>query len=431
MLIRIFNPLKLRNKREKKELTVKIQESTNCKAESTFSGRPDDDDIITSLNSDVNVRETVWHADENRLVARKHFVPRKRSLPYSVGSFGKLLKAYGRLVSFIALYLAIVTNVLGGLANITRYGKKSTVGNSDSLPRSESSGDYSCCHYSLSIFRKCLDNILRFNKELWSYGIIYPIWKKNKPFRKGKEELWKLGNTLIFRLVIAMSWLRNLQLGNVCKETFCLRSGNVAKTFLAGKCFRAYLRLFADFCAPCCVYSYIYTVNLEFEDKFKRIYDYIYLYIYDLYCYQLSYEWASYPGGLAVKTYTLVYFSSKASLLMIKSHDKYQSIDLIGLAHVEKAYSKNRLILVHNRSYWRELRPLVTPWAWCIKEGIEPWRVQKWPFLSHVQVSLLPLSLLSFSCSAVLLLFYYYCYYYLLCLFACKGYYNSDKQTWS
>ena len=30
MLIRICNPLKLRNKREKKELTVKIQESTNC-----------------------------------------------------------------------------------------------------------------------------------------------------------------------------------------------------------------------------------------------------------------------------------------------------------------------------------------------------------------------------------------------------------------
>ena len=104
MLIRIFNPLKLRNKREKK-LTVKIQESTNCKAESTFSGRPDDDDIISSLNSDVNVRETVWHADENRLVARKRFIPRRRSLSYSVGSFGKLLKEYDGLVSFIALYL--------------------------------------------------------------------------------------------------------------------------------------------------------------------------------------------------------------------------------------------------------------------------------------------------------------------------------------
>ena len=250
MLIRICNPLKLRNKREKKELTVKIQESMNCKAESTFSGRPDDDDIITSLNSDVNVRETVWHADENRRVTGKHFIPRKRSLSYSVGSFGKLLKAYGGLVSFIVLHPAIIANVLGGITNIIRYGKKSTVGNSGSLPHSESSR-YDSCLYSLSILRKCLDNILRFNKELWPYGIIYPIWKENKPFRKGKEELWKLGNTLIFRLIIAMSWLRNLQLGNVCKETFCIRSGKVAKTFLAGKCFRAYLRLFADFCASC------------------------------------------------------------------------------------------------------------------------------------------------------------------------------------
>ena len=95
------------------------------------------------------------------------------------------------------------------------------------------------------------------------------------------------------------------------------------------------------------------------------------------------------------RIYTLVYFSSKASLLMIKSHDKYQSIVLIGLAHVEKAYSEIRSISVHNRSYWRELRPLVTPWAWCIKEGIEPWRVQKRFNPSHVQVSLLPLSLSS------------------------------------
>ena len=175
---------------------------------------------------------------------------------------------------------------------------------------------------------------------------------------------------------------------------------------MAGKCFRAYLCLFADFCASCRVYSYIYTVNLEFEDKFKGFYDYIYLYIYDFYRRRLSYEWASYPEALSVKTYTLVYFSSKASLLMIKSHDKYQSIILIGLAYVEKAYSKIRSISVHNRSYWRELQPLVAPWAWCIKEGTEPWRVQKRPFLSHVQVSLLPLCLSSPS----LALFCFYCF---------------------
>ena len=243
--------------------------------ENALPGRPDDDDIIASLKSDVNLRETVWDVDVNRLVARKHFIPRKRSLSYSVGSFGKFLKAYSGLVSFIALYLAIIANVLGGLTNIIWYGKKSTAGNSGSLSQSESSRNVSSS-YSFSIFRKCLNNILRFNKELWSYGIIYLIWRENKSFRKKKEELWKLG----IRLVIAMTWLRNLQLGNVYRETFGIRSGNVVKTFLAGKCFRAYLRLFADFCASCRVDSYIYTVNLEFEDKFKRIYDHIYLYIY-------------------------------------------------------------------------------------------------------------------------------------------------------
>ena len=230
MLIHIFDPLELRNNREKESICENKRSTNYREAESTFSGTPDDDGMITSSNSDVTIREAVWHADETRLVAGKSFEPREQLLPYSVKSFKEALKVYGKIVTFITLYLTVVTNVLGGLTNIIRYGKKSTVGNSDSLPRSESSrGD--SCPYSFSIFRKCLDNILGFNQELWLYVIIYPIWKKNKLFRNGKEELWKLGNTLIFRLVIAMSWLRNLQLGNVCRETFGLRSGNVEKTF--------------------------------------------------------------------------------------------------------------------------------------------------------------------------------------------------------
>ena len=71
---------------------------------------------------------------------------------------------------------------------------------------------------------------------------------------------------------------------------------------------------------------------------------------------------------------------------------------------MEKAYSGNRLFLEHNRPYWRELRPLATPWAWCIKEGTDPWKGQKRALLSHVQVSQLPLSLLSPS----LALLYFY-----------------------
>ena len=129
---------------------------------------------------------------------------------------------------------------------------------------------------------------------------------------------------------------------------------------------------------------------------------YIYIYIYNSCRLRLSCKWASYPLAFAVKLYTLVYFSSKASLLMIKSHKKYQSIDLIGLALVEKAYAKNRSFLNHNRSYWRELRPLVTPWPWCIKEGTEPWRGQIGFSCLMSKVSLLPLSLPSPSLALVL-----------------------------
>ena len=61
---------------------------------------------------------------------------------------------------------------------------------------------------------------------------------------------------------------------------------------------------------------------------------------------------------------------------MIKSYKKYQSINLIGLAPWEKAYTKNRPFTSHNGSNWRELRPLVTPWTWPIKEGTESWKGQ-------------------------------------------------------
>ena len=421
MYIRILKPLEIR--KEKEELTFKSQESTNCqKAESRHPGSATDDgikcdDIIASSNSDVTIRDTLWNAGVNRLIARKLFVPRKRSLTYSVGSFKRSLRACIRIITIVMLFVAITTSMLGGLINNRRCERKSTVGTSASLPRFESSRSYSC-YSSLSILRKFLANILGSDKELWPCVIIDTNWKDNKRLKRRKEILQKSRNTRIFRPVTALAWLRNLRFGNVAKETFCLRSGNVAKeTFLAGKCLSAYLCLFADFWASHLCGLDTYTGNLELNDNFKIFYGHIYLYIYDVYRSWVSYNWATYPEAFSVKTYTLVYFSSKASLLMIKSHDKYQSIVLIGLAHVEKAYSEIRSISVHNRSHWRELRPLVTPWAWCIKEGIEPWRFQKRFIPSHVQVSLLPLSLSSpslalfcFCCFIIIIIIYYYVY---------------------
>ena len=200
--------------------------------------------------------------------------------------------------------------------------------------------------------------------------------------------------------------LRNLRVGNVSKETFGLRSGNIMETFAAGKRYEICLSPFSDLCASCRTQLRSLLINLEFRKRFKVIYVYIYLYIYRLCHCMLSCKWASSLEIFVIKMYTLVYFSSKVILLMIKSHKKNQCINLIGLAHVGKGYSGNRLFLAHNRPYWRELRPLVTPWAWSIKEGTDPWKGQKRALLSLCpgkSTSSLSLSSLSFSCSFVLL----------------------------
>ena len=145
-----------------------------------------------------------------------------------------------------------------------------------------------------------------------------------------------------------------------------------ARTFLAGKRLATYIFLFADFWASSVYYFDAYMVNLELDDNFKVFYDLIYLHIYNVYRSWASCDWATYPEAILVKMYTLVYFSSKIIVLMIKSHDKYQSLILIGLDHAGKAYSGNWSVSVHYRSHWRGWQPLVTPWACCIKEGIEP-----------------------------------------------------------
>ena len=150
--------------------------------------------------------------------------------------------------------------------------------------------------------------------------------------------------------------------------------------FLVGKRSIIYIFPSADFCAFQVYYFDTYTVNLELDDNFKVFFDLVYLYIFAFYRSWPSCNWATYSSDIS---YTLVYFSLNWIDSVIRSHDKYQSLILIGLARAEKPSSGNRSILVHYRSYWRELRPLVTPWADCIKEGIEPRIFQKRFMPSH------------------------------------------------
>ena len=250
----------------------------------------------------------------------------------------------------------------------------------------------------------CLSNIWEYKHRLWLLLIIDGLWRRDKVFKNKDKGIYQL----TFRLVVARPWLRKLLLGNVCGRNVSVRIGNTGNTFMVGKVIRAYLCPYSDLWASCHVYLCKDAEILALYYKIKSFCAFIYLYIRKFLRFRLSCKWASFPLAFAVKLHTLVYFSSKASLLMIKSYKKYQSINLIGLAPWEKAYAKYRPFLSHNGPDWRELRTLVTPWTWPIKEGIEPWKGQTGLSCLMSKISLLPSLSPLLLLLLLLLLFYYY-----------------------
>ena len=121
MYIRTLKPLKTR--KEKEELKFKSQGATNH-SDVMVSGV-----IVASPNSDVILR----NVEVNTPIARKRYAPRKQSLVHSKGSLKSLLRVCSQTFTFIALILAIVIRVLGGLCNIRLPERKSTIGTSSSL----------------------------------------------------------------------------------------------------------------------------------------------------------------------------------------------------------------------------------------------------------------------------------------------------------
>ena len=322
---------------EKEELKFKSQGATNCRNHSDVM---DSGVIIASPNSDVILR----NVEVNKPIARKRYVQREQSLMPSEGSFRSSLRACSRTVTFIALLLAIVINVSGGLFNIRLPERKSSVGTSASLSLFESSIAISCRDSLFHpILRESSANILGINKGLCPCMMAETIWNNNKQLIRRMEVLH---NTKIRD--------KGGYVYSGCHGYAMRIMQSIARTFLAGKRLVTYIFLFADFWASSAYYSDAYMVNLELDDNFKVFYDLVYLYIYLFYRSWSSCNWATYPEAILVKMYTLVYFSSKVIVLVITSHDKYQSLILIGLAHAGKAYSGNRSVSVHYRSYWRE-----------------------------------------------------------------------------
>ena len=262
----------------------------------------------------------------------------------------------------MALLLVIMICILGGWFNIKLPERKSTIDTSPSLPLLEPlSTSRSLAYWSLSNLREYTDANGDINEGLWSRIPQVISLNNNKQ--------------LIRRMKILQDTI-------IYEETFCIaslaRSSKLARPLIttrshgcstlsyvtltqnvsAGNHFYPYIFPSGDFCAFRVYYFDAYMVNLELDDNFKVFFDLGYLYIFTFYRSWPSCNWATYPS---VIFYTLVYFALDWIMSVIKSHDKYQSFILIGLALTEKANSGIQYILFHFRSYWRGWRPLVTP----------------------------------------------------------------------
>ena len=288
--IHTLKPLKTR--KEEGEVKFKRPGSTNFQHHSDVTVS----DIIVS---DVIV---------NKPVARKHYAQKKHSLVHTKGFLKSMLSVCSQTFTKVALMLAVVISILGGVLNVKLPGRISTIGTSSS------------CSRSSELARPCTTTS--------SHG-----------YSAHSEP-------------------------------------TLTRNVLAGKRLDTYIFPSADFWASHVYYLDTYTVNFEFDDNFPVFYDviYIYVYIYTFYRSWSSCTWAIYPRAIL---YTLVYFSLYLVILVIRIHDKYQSLILIGLALTGKASSRIQYILFHFRSYWRGWRLLVIPWDGCIKEGIEPRISQK------------------------------------------------------
>ena len=317
--------------------------------EPKLPGTPVCKGMVTSLMDDVTVREQDGERSLDALVARRCERMRSRLCSFTEQGRRKVVTGYNKVITVITFYWLLITQVLKGITSSRRCERKSTVGNSARLPSSTSVRDYES--YTFYSVLECLGDLLRYRLMFMLFLIIHGLFKQYDVIKDENKEIWQFMNTLTFRLVA-------VKLGYVTYysatflETFVIWIGNTGTTFTEEI---SYCCPYADFWASCRMYLHRCTIILVFCGKYRQFCAFTYLYMCKCHQLRLSCTWASYFLAFVVKLFTLVYFFSKARLLMRKSHKKYQSNNLTRLALVEKAYARNRSFLGHNRSYWREL----------------------------------------------------------------------------
>ena len=82
-------------------------------------------------------------------------------------------------ISLIIIHLIMILSVLGQLTKIIRCERKSIVGNSMECGSSEKLRNVDA-PFPFTIFHKCLNTVLSFQRKLWHCVAVYLFEKRNK-----------------------------------------------------------------------------------------------------------------------------------------------------------------------------------------------------------------------------------------------------------
>ena len=342
-----------KTRKEQGEVKFKRPGSANCQ----HTG-----DVI----SDVIIRGV----DVNKPVARKRYAPKKHSLVHTKEFLKSTLSMSSQTFTKVALMLAVVISILGGGLNIKLPRRICTSGLASVVCQECESGNNSNSAHplSLAILRESAAAIIDISKGLCSCIRKVMFLNDSKQLTRSMKILQntiRRGVTILSNRSPS-SMLASPRAPYRCHDYSTRSPTTFAKNVLAGKHLDTYIFPSADFCAFRVYCLDIYTVNLESDDNFTVFYDLIYLYIYTFYRSWPSCNWVTYPR---VILYTLAYFSLNSIVSVIRIHDKYQSLILIGLALTEKASSQNSVYFIPLSIVLERLPTSGDPLGWVYKRG--------------------------------------------------------------
>ena len=127
------------------------------------------DIIVTELDSDVISRDIV---DVNKPVARKRYAPKKHSLVHTKGFLKNSLSVCSQTFTKVALMLAVVISIFGGVLTVKLPERISTIGTSSRNSHSKPRITLRCHGYAILLEPTFARNVLA-GKRLVTY--IFPF----------------------------------------------------------------------------------------------------------------------------------------------------------------------------------------------------------------------------------------------------------------